>query len=115
MKNKFKNKRVISILVLLAYLGVFSANVYHFHNINFVFTKSGVFNTSTTLKFSLHNFENCIVQSTFNSVHSVLIKSSKVAIIIEGISNLAIQDLTLPAKNYLISSLKFRAPPFQHS
>lgn len=115
MRSKFLNKRLVSILILVAYLGVFAANVYHFHNVNFVFGNSEFFNQYSSSNITQHDFSNCLVQSTFRSIHISFIKPNKVVIVIEKIFGLEPQELISPQKNYLLSSLKLRAPPSKHS
>jgi len=115
MTKKFLHKKLISAIILFAYLGVFAANVIHYHNYNFVISRSGIFNKSTTLKVTPHNFENCIVQSTFNSIHSSYFYSSKLEIVIDRVFSVSLLDIILPLKNFYLENQKLRSPPFQHS
>ncbi|MGB9663349.1 MAG: hypothetical protein ACPL25_00305 [Ignavibacteria bacterium] len=112
MIKKFKNKRSISVLILIAYLSLFAANVYHYHNLNFPSNKFSFFVSNKTIKIASHSLENCIVQSTFNSVHHTLFKNFNFDNSIDEINNLPILDFSPNKKSFLIDSKKLRAPPF---
>lgn len=115
MFTKIQNKKATASLILIAYLSLFAANIYHYHNVNFSLNKTGFLNSAKTTKIFSHTLENCIVQSTFNSVHTIVINSLKFDTSINEINYLSISKLSREKNSFLLDIQKLRAPPFKPS
>jgi hypothetical protein len=108
-----KNKKAISILILLAYFSLFITNAYHYHNFDFHFNDLPKYDLFNSVKFTTHTLENCIVQSTFNSIHNSFVQSIKIEISINEISQLPIQNFSYNKNLFLFNNHRLRAPPFK--
>ncbi len=107
--------KVISVTVLVSYLGIFVANAVHYHNFNFIINVSNQINSGQTQKSFIHSLDNCIVNQVFNSINTSYHNSTNsLNTIPDIISFLSFEFLTRP-QNHHLSNLNSRAPPFSHS
>ncbi len=115
MKRKFLRQIIFS-LIIISYLGIFFANVYHFHNytfsINFL---AELENGQSKTNKIWHSFELCPVSLVFNSIHHFLGKIHNLNFQDVKLEKLLILESTnLKRFDYLVSQ-NFRAPPENHS
>ncbi|MCR4417469.1 MAG: hypothetical protein NUV92_06970 [Ignavibacteria bacterium] len=109
------NRKVIAFTVLIAYLSLFISNAYHYHNLNYVIDNSGQFDKSKPVKGFSHSLENCIVQTTFNSIHNSFVKNIKPETFLDTSISLQIKNLPLFRNSFTLNEIKLRAPPVKHS
>lgn len=115
MKGNIKNRKFIALAVLIAYLSLFFANAYHYHNLNFALNNSGHFDKSKPVKGFSHSLENCIVQTTFNSVHNSFVNNINLETLLDSLLSLQIKNIPLFRNSFTLNEIKLRAPPVNHS
>lgn len=101
-----------SLLIITAYLGLLSANVYHYHTVNiFINSQNQIYNVFNGKSFNLHSHDNCLVNLTYKNIYSVIASSFNNYIdLFQSIDYFYYQDNHSPNSHHL-QSIKLRAPP----
>lgn len=109
------SRHIITLLILISYLGVFSANVYHFHNYNFVFKTQPDLATERKNSHFQHSLDDCLVSSIFNSIHTVYFNFTKLDFNQLRAENFYPSFNSDKKQSYHLVTKKLRAPPLSHS
>lgn len=112
---KSLSRHIIVALILISYLGVFSANVYHFHNYNFLINSLPEFGLERKNSNFQHSLEDCLVNSIFNSIHTAYFNFAKL-----DFNHLHSENYFFPLdsekkQSFHLITKKLRAPPDFHS
>lgn len=110
-----EKKETVSLLVLVAYLGIFFANVYHYHTVNLNLDSPTEFRTETKYKSSTHNVDNCPVNSTFNQIHTSFINYLSFDPSDFYSNKNFLFESSLKITNTSLINFQLRAPPLLHS
>lgn len=109
------NKHFIIYLILISYLGVFFANVYHYHNYFFSLNRQERISEERKIGSSQHSIENCFITSTFNSIHNIYFNFICLNLNYFNASDFIINHSVDRLKSLYFLSQKLRAPPSYHS
>lgn len=112
--KKFRQHFIVY-LILFSYLGLFFANVYHFHNYIFTISSQEKISTEKKIISSQHSFDNCLVNSTFNSIHNSYLSFTRIDLKDNLSSNLFFICSSQKITSFHSVSQKLRAPPLHHS
>jgi len=112
--KKFR-QRFIVYLILFSYLGLFFANVYHYHNYTFTISSQEKISAERKIVSSQHSFDNCLVNSTFNSIHNSYLSFARLDLKDNSSSNLFVICNAQKVTSFHSISQKLRAPPLHHS
>ncbi len=109
------NRHIIVLFALFSYLGVFTANILHYHSYNLVVYAQNQLNTENKISSFQHSLNDCLINSTFNSLHNINSNPNKLYQ-----NSLHSENLIIPVNSSKKQSLHFtnkklRAPPVVHS
>lgn len=109
------NRHITAFLILVAYLGIFTANVYHFHNYNFLVKSHPDIAIEGKNSSFQHSLDDCLVNSIFNSIHTAYFNFTKL-----DFNQLQAESYFYPLnsdkkQSFHLVAKKLRAPPMFHS
>lgn len=108
-------RHIIVFFALFSYLGVFTSNILHYHSYDLVVYAQTHLKTENKISSFQHSLNDCLVNSTFNSLHNINLNANKL-----DQNSLHSENLIIPVNSNKKQSLhltnkKLRAPPVVHS
>lgn len=101
-----------SLLILTAYLGLLTANVYHYHSVNILINSlNQIDNVSNRKSFNFHSLDNCLVNLTYKNINSVIASSSNNALDPFHYIEYFYYQNNPSTNSHHLQSIKLRAPP----
>lgn len=102
----------ISLIVLVAYLLLQAANVYHYHVVNFYSSyQQNLENPTSKRSCNLLTHDNCIVNSIYKNIHSVDFIQFSFKNLQLNESEYIFIDVNCSLRSIHLTSIKLRSPP----
>ncbi len=107
-------KQIVTYFLLSSYLALFTANIFHFHHINFIIKNVGVIGevNNNNYQLSYHSAFQCPVHLNFNNLHnSILADKNNFTDNYFTTENYNLIKFSFVQPLYFYTTFSLRAPP----